>query len=516
MARIIQTADLTESRIAALASNDRDWIYNGLDCCVTLEILGTIKPQLDDLSKKTYAFSLALQGPVMEMQVRGVRIDLERRNQVLAEYLEKIRRVGTNLTRIVKEGVGVDLNWRSPKQLGQLLYDVMGIPAIRKRSVTGRMVRTTDRDALERLQNYYFAEPICLHILALRDLDKKRQFLETQIDADKRIRCNFNIAGTNTGRLASSVSDFSTGRNLQNIDTSLRSVFIADPGMKMANLDLEQADSRNLGALCWNLFVESHGPQFAGAYLDACESGDLHTKVCQMANPELAWTNDPKTNRAIADVIYYRGKTYRDKAKTLGHGTNFIGQAPTMARHSKFPVNDIRVFMSNYFAAFPCISEYHKYVRYQLQHFGHLVTLLGRRRFFFGRYKDEKTVREAVAYSPQSMTADEIDTGIMELFHTGRVQLLIQVHDSILFQFPEELEDIIIPWAIKALTVRVPLLDNREYNVPVEAKTGWNWGDKKESNPGGLVNYTGTDLRTRPKRTKPTQLSIRHLLGKPL
>jgi len=514
MVRIIQTADLVQGK--KLSRNDKDWIYNGLDCCVTLEVFHEIQPMLDNTSQRTYEFSMTLQGPVMEMQTRGVLIDIERRNQVLGKYKAQIARVARNLSRIVKKGIGVDLNWRSPKQLGQLLYDVMGIPAVRKRNAHGFMARTTNRDALEKLTNYFMAEPICNHILTLRDLDKKRQFLETGIDKDNRIRCNFNIGGTNSGRLSSSMSDFSTGTNLQNIDPDLRSVFIPEPGMKFGNLDLEQADSRNLGAMCWNLFHKSHGEEFAGSYLDACESGDLHTTVCQMASPELEWTGDLTKDRKLADQVYYRNKTYRDKSKTLGHGTNFLGKPPTMAKHSKFPVSDIILFQSNYFKAFACIPEYHKWVAAQLKEFGCLETLLGRRRFFFGRHYDEKTIRDAVAYIPQSMTADEIDQGIINIFMNRLrakfdIQLLIQVHDSILFQYPEHLEHEIIPWALAQLKLTIPLFADREYFVPVDAQVGWNWGYQTDDNPGGMIKYTGKDERTRPPLTKPKMLSVRDL-----
>src|SRR5204863_8193698 len=100
------------------------------------------------------------------------------------------------------------------------------------------------------------AEPIIKHVFALRDLGKKVSFLQTAVDPDGRLRTSFNIAGTTTGRLASSYSDFGTGTNLQNVETLLRSVFVADPGMKFCNIDLEQADSRGGCAIHCNLFCD--------------------------------------------------------------------------------------------------------------------------------------------------------------------------------------------------------------------------------------------------------------------
>ena len=504
MARIIQTADLTPD--SPLTQNENDWIYNGLDTMVTLEVLNKITPYLDNMTGGTYQFSRDLQGPILDMTMRGMLVDQVRRQEVLALYKSQMKEVEAQLMILLKDGLGLsgDFNWRSPAQLKTLFYGVLDLRPIRKRNANGDYVPTTDREALEKLSSNFFAEPICIRLLFLRDLEKKRQFLETEVDTDGRIRTNFNIAGTNTGRLASAMSDFGTGGNLQNVDRELRSVFIADPGMKFCNVDLEQADARNYGAICWNNFVESHGEEFAGAYLDACESGDLHTLVCRSAWTGLDWGNDPAGFRAVADRIAYRSFSYRDLAKKLGHGTNFYGQPPTMAKHTKVERSLIEDFQRRYFKSFPCIEERFKYVRNELTENGYLVSLFRRRRGFFGRPWEDSTLREAVAYDPQSSTADEIDTGLIRLFRAERVQLLVQVHDSILFQFPEELEAEIVPWAIDLLKVRIPLLRGREFYVPTEAKTGWNWGDRLEdkktgkiTNPDGLMKWKGGDTRKR-------------------
>lgn len=502
MARIIQTGDLTPD--TRLSQMDREWVYNGLDSCVTLEVLNELKTQLDNVTAQTYQFSLALQAPILDMTMRGVLVDEYARQKALEHFRKEIKKLEAGLDYIIKEGVGIDINWRSPQQLIKLLYTVMRIPPVRKRNSQGRMAPTVNREALEKLTQYFYAEPICNYILKMRELDKKRMFLESEIDSDQRMRCNYNIAGTTTGRLSSSVSEFGTGNNMQNIDTKLRAVFIADPGMKFANLDLEQADARNVGAVCWNLFVEEHGEKFAGAYLDACESGDLHTTVCSMAWTNLKWPDGAKARREVADQIAYRQLSYRDLAKKLGHGTNYYGQPPTMAKHTKVPAVQIAAFQHSYFRGFPCIPEWHQYVRNSLRDTGTITTLLGRRRRFFGRFNDDATLREAIAYEPQSLTADEIDLGILKLWRADKSILLIQVHDSILIQYPEEQEDEIVPWALETLRVTIPLARGREFSVPTEAKVGWNWGnveyDKQgnvKTNPDGLVKWTGHDSRKR-------------------
>ena len=507
MAIVVDTSELTPK--SQLSRNHQEWVYNGLDCCVTYEVLEALLEDLDPVSQRTYDFSLSLQAPVLEMATRGLRVDQRQREFVRQKFITQTKQLEEQLYRLTKEGIGVGLaNWKSPPQLKSLLYDVMGLPPVRKRNAKGRMAPTVNRDALESLGNYFLAEPICNHVLALRELGKKIGFLETGIDPDGRMRCNFNIAGTNTGRLASSMSDFGTGTNLQNVDRDLRSVFIADPGYKFANLDLEQADARNVGAICWNLFHKSHGHEFAGAYLDACESGDLHTYVCKMAWAELAW--GAGDDRNVADQLAYRQDSYRQLAKKLGHGTNYYGSPRTMAKHTKVAENIIKEFQRKYFHAFPCIGSFphnrdadnwHNRIRTALKLTHSLTTTnFDRRRFFWGRHWDDATLREAIAYEPQSMTADEIDTGIINLWRANLVQLLVQVHDNILFQFPEEQEDEIIPWAKEALRVPMVLAGGREFCVPVDAKTGWNWGDEHDENPDGLKSYKGGDTRKRTDR----------------
>ena len=517
--RKIRTDQLSVEQLAGLSASDRESIYNGLDCCVTHEVLAAMLPQLDPVSRGTYDFSRALQGPILEMTIRGLRIDIDRRDRLLQTINEDIIRLSDGLDEIIREGIGTDVSWRSPKQLMHLFYEVLNIPPVRKRGTDG-MRATVDREALEKLSMYFLAEPICLYLLALRDLDKKRQLLETGIDRDGRMRTNFNIAGTTTGRLASAISDFGTGTNLQNLDRELRSIFIADPGYKLANLDLEQADARNVGAVCWNSFVDACGESFAGSYLDACEGGDLHTTVCQMAWQDLPWGRRP---RDTADTIAYRSLSYRDLAKKLGHGTNYYGSPPTMARHTKVDRKTIEDFQRRYFTAFPCIGStnrsdhltpnWHNSVRQHLKSAGYLTTLLGRRRYFFGRWNDDDTLRAAIAYEPQSLTADEIDQGLLALFRANRVELLLQVHDSILIQFPENQEADIVPWALDALRVHIRLAKGRDFVVPVEAKCGWNWGDANDKNPDGLIKWSGSDSRKRSESPSTTSLSLVQLVG---
>jgi len=472
------------------SETERLWIYNGLDCCVTLEVLEAILPQLDNLTGSTYALSLALQAPVLEMNLRGVLVDETERVRAIEQYRSDTDRLQRNLYRIVHDGVGYTnfrdsgktKAWRSNSHVAALLYDVLKLPEVRKRNERGEMVRTVNRDALERLQIHFIAQPIINHILALRDFGKKIGVLETKIDSDGRLRTSYNIAGTTTGRFSSSLNDFGSGGNLQNIEERLRRIFVADRGMKFANIDLEQADSRNIGALCYNVFRDAK-------YLDACESGDLHTTVAKMSRPELPWSGDLHADRGIAERPYYRHHTLRHVCKVLGHGTNYLGSPFEMSKHTKIEQSIIKDFQALYFSTFPSIHKLHDWVKEEIMNKGYLVTPFGRKRWFFGKRDERDTLKQAVAHLGQSMTADEMNHAMLALWRLNIVQIMLQGHDSILIQYKEGDENEVIPRVLSAMRVPLELEGGREFVVPVEVQVGWNWGKKTVDNPNGLSKW---------------------------
>lgn len=492
--RIVRTETLDPK---SLSREDSLYVYNGLDTMVTYEVLEALLPQLTNSTRTTYEFSKSLQGPILEMNARGVLIDLQRRDDVLASYRRDTIRLAEQLNHILREGIGFDFEitknrknmWPSDAQLQDLFFNVMGLPTQWKRGANGERRPTVDRDALEKLEHYFYAEPIVRHLYALRDLGKKISFLSTAVDSDGRLRTSFNIAGTTTGRLASSYSDFGTGTNLQNVENKLRSVFVADPGFKFCNIDLEQSDSRAVGAIHWNLFRDDR-------YLTACESGDLHTFVARKGFPNLGWSGDPSADRNVANGKFYREFSYRDAAKRLGHGTNYQGQPDKMSRATHIPIGDIVRFQKEYLNAFPSFKLWWEHVENEIKHYQRLTTFLGRQRHFFGHFKDSETIRQAIAYEPQSITADTIDRGLLSVWRTNDVQLLLQVHDSILFQFPEELEHKIVPKMLALVEQTVELSEGRPFIIPAEAKTGWNWSDDP-SDPDSLRKFKDHYARRR-------------------
>jgi len=504
--RLFNTAGLDDKLLPTLSEDQTSWIYNGLDCCTTFEIYQRLQEELENSPpnvRSTYNFALEKQAPIIEMCMRGIRVDLKARDASLKELRERLLFLEKRFAQLTEVVVGAPVNWRSPVQVKALFYTSLNISEIKKRNAQGVYAATVNEEALNRLCLHFWAQPLAKLILAMRDCGKKIGFLETDLDADGRIRCSLNIAGTNTGRLASSMNDFGTGTNLQNVDTALRFPFIADPKMVMINVDLEQADARNVGAIIHETFYDEYGEPEAAKFLNACESGDLHTTVCNMAWRDLKWPEDRKGWRAIADGKAYGDLSYRDMAKKLGHGTNYYGTPPTMARHTHLPTKVIEQFQDRYFTAFPLIRKWHEWVINEMRTTGVLTTLYGRRRHFFGRGDDQSTWRKAIAYCPQSMTGHQIDSGYLNLWrHMPEVELLIQVHDSILFQIPMRRLDEMLPKAMDLLRFPITLRGGREFYVPLEAQVGWNWGktetDKKGniiSNPFGMIKWKGSEQR---------------------
>jgi DNA polymerase-1 len=310
------------------------------------------------------------------------------------------------------------------------------------------------------------------------------------------MRTSYNIAGTNSGRLSSSLSEFGTGTNLQNIEESLRSIFIADKGYKLAYLDAEQGESRCVGAVEWALFRD-------GGYLDACESGDLHTKVAKLVWPNLRWTGNGRSDRRLAEQPYYRDHSRRDMCKKLGHGSNYGGKPATLASQAKIERPLVEDFQREYFRIFPSHLRWHDNVRQRLYQDGYIINLTGRKRWFFGRRSDDSTLRDALAYDPQGSLADIVNRGMLAVWRARSCQILMQIHDAILIQYPERDEDRVLELVREQLRFPLHLANSRVFEIPYGIATGWNWGKYSEKNPDGLKSYRSGDER---RRTPPLSI----------
>lgn len=482
---VIHTEDLKPGQLNSL---DNLQVYNGLDCCITLEVFEELMLEFPK-KPSIYSFERALQGPYLEIMQRGFKVDEGARRKAAEELRGRIDLLQAKLNIMAIAFWGKPLNPRSPAQLKDFFYSHMRLPEVWI-SQKGEKKLSTNREALEKLEVYLHARPIIAAILAIRDLSKQLEVFEIEIDSDGRFRTSYNIAGTETGRPSSSSNAFGTGGNAQNIAVNLRWPFIADPGYKIAVVDLEQVEARDVGFFCGCLFGKWR-------FLDSCENGDLHVNNSKLVWPERKWTGNPQRDRVLADENFYREFSFRDMAKRGGHLSNYFGTAWTMGRALKIDLPIADEFQARYIRgrpadpkrglpaiepAYPEIAEWWAWTATQLQQTHTLTTPFGRKRMFFGRSGDDTTLREAIAFLPQSTTADRMNLGMWRVWrYMPEVQLLAQTYDSITFQYLDkgkEYEARIIQRVLELVKVRLVSPSGRVYVVPAEAKCGWNWGSE--------------------------------------
>jgi DNA polymerase I len=463
---------------AALSQFQNDQVYNGLDCLVTYEIWENLEQKFSNhATRPVYSFERALQAPYLDIMLRGFNVDQAARYQASETLRSGINQLRGILDEFAIAVWGKPLNPNSPKQLQEFFYRSMNLPEVWL-SQKGIKKLSTNREALEKLDAYIFARPFINCILEIRDLKKQLDVFETEIDPDGRWRTSYNIGGTETGRPSSSASAFGTGGNAQNIAGGLRFVFTADVDHILCVIDLEQVEARDVGFFEGCLFDD-------WSFLNNCEGGDLHTNNAKLVWPELPWNGDPKHDRAIADRLFYRDFSYRDMAKRGSHLSNYSGSAWTMARSLKIPLGVAEEFQLRYCrgtnCAFPAHQRWWQWTAEQLQTKREITTPFGRTRQFFSRQWEDSTLREAIAFLPQSTTADRMNLGLLRVYEKmgDRIGLLAQTYDSITFQFHQSRDrDSIIQEALELIRVELVAPNGRSYVVPGEAKIGYNWGSQ--------------------------------------
>lgn len=480
---------------SAISVAESLWIYNGLDCCLTSEIWEVLHEQLKarPAAQRFYRFEFGMQGPALAMTKRGLLVDKAERDRLLLELESRQEKLQKVLDTLATAVWGRPLNPNSPAQLKSFFYGVMKLPEQKRYDKVRReAVVSTDKAAIEKLQLYFDARPIATTILALRRVGDTVSVLRTGIDPDGRLRCSYNVTGTETGRWSSSKSVFDNGSNLQNITDRLRRIVIAEPGKKLGQTDLAQAESRFVAYLS--------GDQ---NYIQACESGDLHTTCCRMIWPNLPWTGDLKKDKKIAETPFYNQLSYRDMSKRAGHGSNYYGTPHAIAHEIKVGKRLVEEFQELYFDRFPGIRRWQRDIITKVQQERRLISPLGRERQFFGRPDAPETWRQAIASVPQGCIGDILNVSLYRCWTAG-VEILGQVHDSILFQFPEGEEEYWCKVVLAAM--QVPFTIGGQLRIiPSEVVVGWNWSADKErkgDNPHGLVEWSAEkpDTRTAPDR----------------
>lgn len=385
-----------------------------------------------------------------------------------------------------------------------------GIHEYKTRNTKNEYTPAADREALEKILKSesdpryaaYWAAPFAHVCLAISDLSKSLGFLNCKLEHGL-FKASFG-AVTETGRLSSRQNAQGFGSNAQNVSPKLRHIFVAPPGEKFVLADYAQIESRIVAAICYRLFgLES--------YIAATESGDLHSLAASMVWPDLPWPEEfniehcikhgpfpkdmLKAAKKLASAPFYRGKSRRDVSKTLGHGTSYCGKPPQMSKHSHIEVKLIEHYQQVFFTAFPEIAKWHQHVVEQIQTKGEIITMLGRARRFFGRPNDDSTIREAVAYEPQSVAADYCNESMLRLHKLILAEKLpatlrLSKHDELIFSCAEALEEqvavVIKEQMERRIIIIAPNGSTRSWYVPAEVETGWNLGRLSKDNPNGI------------------------------
>lgn len=425
------------------------WKYNAMDAAVTYEAAEGIEEELKEFGVWDFynKFVHPLIPILIKTQMRGVRVDEKARLKTLEEYEKECVELQEKLDKVIGRAVNVN----SPKQLQQLLYVDMNLPTKYKRK-TGKV--TTDERALDELSHKY-PSPIFDLILGIRH-DRKiiSTYLQDKGGEDGRIRCSYVIGGTETGRLSSRTSVFGTGGNLQNVPSgACRRMFIPDDKKVFIHPDLSQAEARIVAYLA-----------NAQGLIHLFESGgDIHYE----GGARLF-------SKRVEDIT----DKERNLAKRAIHASHYGIGYKAFAYHAGIGVNEGKLILNKYFDLYPEIKMWQLGVQSALGKDRVMVTPLGRKRRFFGRWGDT-LFREAYAFVPQSTVADLLNLAIIKLDAKlgNRFELMLQEHDAFTIQVPiNESPTIWIADIEEAFNIPL-FIGGREFKIPVEIKIGNNWGD---------------------------------------
>ena len=400
--------------------------------------------------------------PVLaRMELAGVRLDLA----TLAAMAEEFGATLAALESRIYEVVGHEFNIGSPKQLEQILFVELELPAT-KRTRTGY---STDASVLEELRDKH--EVVSL-ILEHRQVSKLKSTyvdaLPTLVDAEDRLHTTYQQAVAATGRLSS------TDPNLQNIPIRtalgrrIRRAFVAPEGKLLFGADYSQQELRIL----------AHVSGDPGLKADFAAHSDIHLAAASRVLGLAPEAVGPK-ERSVAKMINYG----------IAYGLSDYG----LAERLKIPREEAQKFIADYFAAYEGIRRYTVEMKILARDQGFVTTLLGRR-----RYLPELTARNGALRSAgermainmpiQGTAADgmkiamvRVDSALRERGHRSR--MLLQVHDELVFETDEselpELAAMVDELMEGALPLDVPL--------EVDLKVGSNWEqmDRYERVDGG-------------------------------
>ncbi len=394
---------------------------------------------------------MPLAGVLADMEETGFLIDREG----LAAYGEKLSSEAESLKKRIYEEAGEEFNINSPKQLGTVLFEKMGLPSGKKNS-NGY---STSADILEKLAPGY---PIVSHILDYRKLCKLEStyvvgLLKVADDSGK-VHTNFRQTGTVTGRLSSAEP------NLQNIPVrteegrELRRFFMASPGNILIDADYSQIELRLL----------------------ACISGD--------ENMIRAFNSGADIHRSTAAAVFGVDEDQvtpelRKRAKAVNFGIVYgIGEY-SLSQDIGSTVKEAKAYIENYLAGYPGVASYLKDIVLKAKKDGYTETLFGRRRYIpelnAANGVQRKFGERVAMNSPiQGSAADIIKIAMINVEKRLReenckAKLILQVHDELMIDSsPDDAEK-----ASQILREEMENAIQLPVKLTVDLKTGRRWLD---------------------------------------
>jgi len=447
--------------------------YCGLDCYSTYLLhkkLKSLLDQLPELLKLLKEIEQPLEPILAAMENHGIRID--------SEYLKTLsQQLEIDLAGIetaAYDAAGESFNLGSPKQLGEILFEKLGLN--RKKSRKTKTGYSTDHATLEKLQGDH---PIIDYILEHRTLAKLKS---TYVDAlpalvnpqTQRIHTDFNQAVTATGRLSSS------NPNLQNIpirstfSRQIRQAFIPQENWILVSADYSQIELRILAHL-------SQEPVLLQAYGDR---QDVHAVTAKLLLGK-------------EDIT----PAERNLGKTINFGVIYGMGSQRFAREAGVSALEGREFIDRYRRTYAQVFDYLETMKLEAIAKGYVTTILGRRRYFEFvteslrqlrgceitainlenvnmNYADAQLLRSAANAPIQGSSADIIKVAMVKLaplLKPYQCRMLLQVHDELIFEMPpeewDELEPLIQQTMESAVKLSLPLV--------VDVHQGKNWMEAK-------------------------------------
>lgn len=386
------------------------------------------------------------------MESTGIRINQPLLYGLGKEFSQEMQK----LEQVIYQLAGHPFNVGSPKQLGEVLFIEQNLPQSKK-TKTGTFV--TDADVLEKLAAMGHELPE--KVLEWRGLAKlKSTYIEGLLSAvnpkTNRIHTSYSMASTTTGRLASSEP------NLQNIPIrtengrKIRKAFIAENGFKIVSFDYSQIELRLLAHM-------AEVPTLRQAFLDG---KDIHAATASEIFGESADHIDAALRR---------------KAKAINFGIIYGISAYGLAQQLDIPQGEAGAYIKEYFERYPGIQDYMERMKNQARDQGYVQTLFGRKCFTPGIHDKNPMMRnfserQAINAPLQGSNADIIKKAMGRIYHwlqteKLKARLLLQVHDELVFEIPENELERVIPEVKKLMegivSLKVPLV--------VEAGIGDNW-----------------------------------------